>query len=516
MKYSDDKSYPTSGDEGSDGEVLNRHTKESNSWAFWSKGTTRSKPTKEGKVAVTGTESASNPTYTNHPPAFPQNSDSELETDLDHSVSVKTRSSKIRTNLVLPTTEECYPMYSRKHALKIVLSYLKGFMWAQPERGPKHGENMLYPHLLRVKPRPIKKAVVIGIHGFFPTKVIQSLLGPPTGTSIKFADEGAAAVQRWADTNNFDVSVEKIALEGEGMILDRVENLYSLLENWADVIRDADVILFASHSQGTPVAVHIVSKLFEDGHAATSQKIGLLGMAGVSLGPFAGLDQKYIMRAYSSIESKSLRELFEFQDLDSKQSKLYTESLKKLVTNNVKITFIGSLNDQLVPLYSATCMHASHPNIYRGVYVDGRDVAPEFIADTVGLALKMCNMGSTDHGLIRELSGSLAGTFRGGGHSKIYFEPRVYDLAVSNTLETTNPVRGIRLIVNKDFRVPKNDNNPFNLPWCMRSMLYEANSHPRLMSSLNEIQRQYDLWKPDNKILKDLKYRLSPIQRSKL
>ena len=45
----------------------------------------------------------------------------------------------------------------------------------------------------------------------------------------------------------------------------------------------------------------------------------------------------------------------------------------------------------------------------------------------VGFALKLRNLGISDHGLVRELSSSLAGSLYGGeGHSRIYDDKAVY------------------------------------------------------------------------------------------
>jgi len=46
----------------------------------------------------------------------------------------------------------------------------------------------------------------------------------------------------------------------------------------------------------------------------------------------------------------------------------------------------------------------------------------------VGFALKLRNMGVTDHGLVRELSIPLAGSLYGGeGHSRVYYDDQVYE-----------------------------------------------------------------------------------------
>ncbi len=53
---------------------------------------------------------------------------------------------------------------------------------------------------------------------------------------------------------------------------------------------------------------------------------------------------------------------------------------------------------------------------------------PASIAHLVGFALKLRNLGVTDHGLIRELSLPLAGSlYSGEGHSRLYDDDQVYE-----------------------------------------------------------------------------------------
>jgi hypothetical protein len=50
------------------------------------------------------------------------------------------------------------------------------------------------------------------------------------------------------------------------------------------------------------------------------------------------------------------------------------------------------------------------------------------IAHLVGFALKLRNLGVSDHGLIRELSVPLAGSlYTGEGHSRLYDELAIYE-----------------------------------------------------------------------------------------
>jgi hypothetical protein len=125
-------------------------------------------------------------------------------------------------------------------------------------------------HVFLSKDHPkIRKALAIGIHGLFPAPFLRTVIGQPTGTSIRFANHAAA--------NGYECDIEKVALEGEGRISERVDSLWKLLLNWIDHVRNADFILVACHSQGVPVAVMLVAKLIEFG-VVSSTKIGVCAM----------------------------------------------------------------------------------------------------------------------------------------------------------------------------------------------------------------------------------------------
>lgn len=112
------------------------------------------------------------------------------------------------------------------------------------------------------------------------------------------------------------------------------------------------------------------------------------------------------------------------------------------------------------------------------------------------------------------LAGSL---YSGEGHSRIYFDAAVYDLAISHALETASAT-----LVSPPCEVRHRGNdavgaapNPYVLPWIMRGMLEEDFVRTELSSEAEELLRQFDDWKPTNKALKDVKYRLEAV-RSKL
>ncbi|KAI1868113.1 uncharacterized protein JN550_006601 [Neoarthrinium moseri] len=399
-------------------------------------------------------------------------------------------------NLLLPSFHNTYRMKQNPSIIKQIAQLL-----LRTQQPPAN-------HVFLVKEPPkIKKAIAIGVHGLFPATYLRPMIGQPTGTSLRFANHCAEAIRRWADSHGCeDCEIEKVALEGEGKIADRVDNLWKLLLNWIEHIRSADLILVACHSQGVPVGLMLVAKLIDLG-IITTARIGVCAMAGVSLGPFP--DYKSGMGMLMG----SAAELWQFADPQSDISQRLEHSIKTVLDHGARVTYIGSIDDQLVPMESAIYSPASHPYIYRAVFVDGRIHAPDFIAHLVGFALKLRNMGISDQGLIRELSVALAGSlYSGEGHSRLYDDDSVYDLAVSHALETT-------VVNNVPCRIDKHEGltnpNPYVLPWIMRGLLEEDFVKTELSAETAELLKQFDDWKPVTKALKDIKFRLEAV-RSKL
>lgn len=234
-------------------------------------------------------------------------------------------------NLLLPSFSSTYSMKESPSILK----QITGMLLNNPQPPAKH--------VFRVKEPPrIRKAIAIGVHGLFPATYLRPMIGQPTGTSLRFSSLCAEAIRRWADAHgSWDCEIEKVALEGDGRINDRVENLWKLMVNWIDHIREADLIVVACHSQGVPVSIMLLEKLIELG-IITHAKVGVCAMAGVALGPFP--DYK------SSILMGSAAELWDFGNPQSHNSQRFETCLKRVLDYGARITFIGSIDDQLVPM----------------------------------------------------------------------------------------------------------------------------------------------------------------------
>lgn len=404
--------------------------------------------------------------------------------------------------------------------------------------------------------KKIKNILIIGVHGFFPTRMIRPIIGAPKGTSLKFANEAEKAIIRYCLENDLineyesKVSIQKIALEREGKIFDRVEFFTEILQKWENELNNADFIFVASHSQGCVVSIILLARLIKLGilKDPMHKRIGILGMAGVNNGPFYGVDKSFFMKAYSAIEHESMNELFELNKFDSQQSLAYKDSIQTIINVNVKICLIASINDQLVPLFSALASHVFHPNIYRACYIDSTSQTPKFVEKLVSLCTHLINVGFFDNNVIKELSTSLAGSFTGNGHSKIYNDGKVYDLGIKFVLDTDDIVipsengevsgdsRASELPVSnqvytKEFNIAKIGTNPYILPWCLRGFLFnvEKNWPNRDVTryeneyglkngyeEIHELYETFENWKPETKVYKDLKFRLNGFRASKL
>ena len=303
--------------------------KAGSTWAFWSRDTSSpslkktAQQEEQGQLAVIGESSESHPkranpvefkdTPTKEPPlkAGPKEEKAKVDTapsressssskknkrvrpqsmDMDNATPSRPSTPKVDTpskarapktpttakalppNLLLPSFSGTYKLKENPSIIQQITQLLLR----------THQPSAKHVYLTKETPR-IKKALAIGVHGLYPANYLRPMIGQPTGTSIKFANHAAEAVRRWADSHGCeDCEIEKVALEGEGRIGERVENLWKLLLNWIDDIRNADLILIGCHSQGVPVSIMLLAKLVELG-VVTTAKVGVCAMGEFSL-----------------------------------------------------------------------------------------------------------------------------------------------------------------------------------------------------------------------------------------
>lgn len=98
-----------------------------------------------------------------------------------------------------------------------------------------------------------------------------------------------------------DKAIINIPLQWEGKVTERVDKLYDyLISDWKQTIESADVILWVTHSQGTPVSAILLKKLIEENLInVTKQPVCMLAMAGISHGPFPTLKENLLVKVSS-------------------------------------------------------------------------------------------------------------------------------------------------------------------------------------------------------------------------
>ncbi|KAJ9072152.1 hypothetical protein DSO57_1030244 [Entomophthora muscae] len=365
--------------------------------------------------------------------------------------------------------------------------------------------------------RPIRKVAVIGVHGWFPLKIYQKVVGEPTGTSDKFCRLMMESLQTYL-RDHFGAelpegAITQIPLQCEGKVEFRLNKLYSqLLSNssWMAGLSDADHVLVAAHSQGTPVAIMLLDRLVRDGLLdPVTQRTCILAMAGVSHGPFPFLKENYIVKYF---EAEAARELFEFMNPNSPIALRYKEAMTRVTESGIRVCAVASMVDQVVPLYSGVMHGFNHPSILRALYIDGVNYTPDFLTSLIVFALLLRNHGYSDNNLLLHLSDMVAGSLYSGtqGHSTIYEERKVYTAALQwHFSPGPSPA---------ELRVEPVDAhqqlNPYYLPWIMRGLLDNpsVNRNPYLAKEMAELREQFVHWKPVSKILKELQFRLDPIK----
>ncbi|GAA5852670.1 hypothetical protein JCM8547_002584 [Rhodosporidiobolus lusitaniae] len=371
----------------------------------------------------------------------------------------------------------------------------------------------------------VKRVVCIGIHGWFSSNaLVTKVLGEPTGTSVKFATMMHDAVQSYLESHDVgSFNIQAIALEGQGTVEGRVNKLYNQLvgrDEWVQALTRADAVFIATHSQGSVVSTQLVARMLDQGLIVGTQT-HLLAMCGIAQGPFVYLYQSLALAPYFNyVESAPARELFEFQNPESVAAIKFVESLRLVLNAGVKMTVIGSINDQVVPLYSALFSSVDHPGILRAVYIDGEAfLQSDFLANLVVFAARLRNAGLSDHDLVYHVSEALAGALTGVGHSKIYEESAIFNLAVRyhfevttlteppTQLDTLAPPPPLAMSFN-----PRDQRNPYLATWALRGIVEDPQVRELFGAELVALQEAYETWRPQTKVLKDVKLKLEGIR----
>lgn len=357
-------------------------------------------------------------------------------------------------------------------------------------------------HLYKLKPeqivankRDIENVLIVAVHNFIPIKVVRSVTGP-SGNGLTLQEEATKAVMSWF---NKDVNIESIVLEGEGTINDRVENSLKLLENWHESFEKADFVYFVSHSLGVPIAINIMAEVVEK---YGDKFWGFLSLGGMMEGIHESHEPK--LKGNNEIEVNILQDIVDLARPEKEVSVKIMQSLVILIKYNVKITFVGNVDDYLVPLTSSLCNQFHHPNMFRALYTKENN----FRSKLFEIALIMKNLGIyDDRNLLRDLN------HEGTEGVEIIYQD-VYLIGIKHCLETTNIHGHYSMDIDYDFTSA----SLYVLPWNFRGLLQDLLKLKNIESLKLIAQLQYELkrWEPESKHWKDVKYAFDAFDELKL
>lgn len=196
----------------------------------------------------------------------------------------------------------------------------------------------------------------------------------------------------------------------------------------------------------------------------------------------------------------------------------------------LQLIYVASMDDQVVPLYSALNSSASHPSMLRAIFCDGAAFPRvDFLTNLLSFCAAVRNAGLSDHNLLTLLSASVAGSLYGGlGHSLVYEDPQVYSLAARYLLEVTSPnsypttrssdssngssgntgsgSSNRPKLLFEPFSTSESakwNSNPYALPWSLRGLLEDEMVRRYFDPVIDKLLRDYNEWTPSTKTLKD-------------
>ncbi|GMM38738.1 hypothetical protein DASC09_060770 [Saccharomycopsis crataegensis] len=353
---------------------------------------------------------------------------------------------------VFPTFKECYrPLEVKTRIRLIARKLLRNIKIAEMsipiERHLYHDSKLTHKdHKNNSSELDLqKKLLVVNIQNFLPLELLKYV----DDKSVYSVDSSKAIInlaRRWGQSKGFDtdtLEIELLTLRGKNLVTDQVENFFEIIiKNWIMKFSECDYLLFVGNFNSGPIAVHILSKCFKKYKKifADISKIGIISINGIWSGPLITNNEKKsrdkndtstrkskrsrsndsnvdagnvtiestysVKKEIEHLDKKIANEMFQYADPDSEYSYWLDYDIRHLLSqSNVKISFIGSMNAKLVPLYSSLCCQFSHPNINRLVYMNNKGkLFSKFVVNLVKVCVTVKNLGYDDYNMLVYLS----------------------------------------------------------------------------------------------------------------
>lgn len=390
---------------------------------------------------------------------------------------------------------------------------------------------------------------IIGLHGWFPTKMLQTVIGAPRGTSEKLCNMMGQVLDEYLSSlsslpsvpsppsSSKSKKITKMPLEGNGLIGERVTMHYNTLvdKGYIETLGSSDTIIFTVHSQGGPVGVLLAEKLLKLGIIDPKrQKIAFCSLAGVYHGPWEDLKENVVIKW---IEADAARELFDLIPGGGvgSLSKKIDSALTLLLKNNFIICNIGSWMDAVVPIRSSLMLQHQSPLIWRSVYIDSHNWEGNFLNNFISFIILLINLQIREAlPVMANMSEGLSGSvIESNSHSTIYDDKRVYKTLLEWMVHLdsgSGAGGGGGLSFNRDDDLGRKGyhsrslldfDNSHWLPWSLHSLLGNQEFIKKIKADpslsilfYEELPKLWLEWTPKEVKFKLLKKQIEPFMKS--
>lgn len=319
---------------------------------------------------------------------------------------------------------------------------------------------------------PINRVVVIS--------AVAQHKGKRNITARELSDCTSLSIKKWLENNELlqeDCSIETISLEAPKTNDATQDNLFKLVINWRESLRNADCLLMVGFKSSFSLVVQLLDMLVSRSLLKEQLKLGLISIYGIIPGPYL-----------EDSESPKLPDASELQT-----------TLSNLIENhNLKVTIVGSTANVAASL----ALQYRHANIFRTMYFPDTQYNNNFEVDLFEILLMSSNLGQPSFRLLLQLSKY----FTQQSTPQTILHQKMFDSLVYNTLSTTRLIEPTCIKTNEIHDSVLNNN--YNLVWTLHAFLDNFRKIKHIDSSkrIEKLITDYKSWEPQSKPLKDLKY----------
>ena len=393
-------------------------------------------------------------------------------------------------SLVLPEIENNYRVNTLRSEARIRLSqYVRGFT---PQRH-------LYLQNMKNAQKSYKRAFVLSIHGFLPQKIVRNIIGESSLNSELMTKKVVSEMKRWGDINNVDINFQTLSVEGYGKREDRVNEIIEIIKDWDEEIKKCEYFVCVSNGMNCSISLKVLRFLVDEGLLSNEiqDKLGFISLGGAYYGALESIESKISNRGNVGQDAEIISEMFGMSE-----SEVF-EDFEILLKENFKVSLVGSLNDCFVGIHSSLLLDIDHCNIYRNIFIDGKENLSDFLISLIELIVIVKNLKYKDYQLLNEISQYFQGNVGEGGHFTMMEDKNSYRNGIKFMMDTSNSIYD-ETLKKVEFR---NECNDYHIPWSLRGFVEEVIGLKRIEAAetLKGLHEEYLVWEPVEGKMKELK-----------